>query len=166
MTPEGEFVKALAEALGPLYRVSLLDEDGEVEETYGGFEGERARRTVVPMAGSDRSLAIEVDAGAVDAAARLVRGLSAPAGPGGDEAEAPMGTITRIDRALDELMVAAEAQVGRPIEDMSRADKQRVVRYLDERGAFALRKAVETVADALGVSRFTVYNYLDSSRGE
>jgi predicted transcriptional regulator YheO len=47
---------------------------------------------------------------------------------------------------------------------MSRAEKQQVVRFLDGRGAFALRKSVETVADALGVSRFTVYNYLDSSR--
>ena len=34
------------------------------------------------------------------------------------------------------------------------------MRLLDERGAFRLRKAVEDVADALGVSRFTVYNYL------
>ena len=41
-------------------------------------------------------------------------------------------------------------------------DKQRAVRLLDERGAFTLRKAVEDVADALGVSRFTVYNYLNS----
>ena len=36
---------------------------------------------------------------------------------------------------------------------------------LDERGAFTLRKAVEDVADALGVSRFTVYNYLNSTVG-
>jgi predicted transcriptional regulator YheO len=54
--------------------------------------------------------------------------------------------------------------VGQPLAEMSRAGKQQVVRFLDERGAFALRKSVETVADALGVSRFTVYNYLDSSR--
>ena len=33
---------------------------------------------------------------------------------------------------------------------------------LDERGAFQLRKSVEEVADALGVSRFTVYNYLNA----
>src|SRR4029453_17754465 len=36
------------------------------------------------------------------------------------------------------------------------------VRLLDDRGAFQLRKAVEEVADALGVSRFTVYNYLNA----
>jgi predicted transcriptional regulator YheO len=33
---------------------------------------------------------------------------------------------------------------------------------LDDRGAFQLRRSVEEVADALGVSRFTVYNYLNA----
>jgi len=39
---------------------------------------------------------------------------------------------------------------------------QGTVRLLDERGAFQLRRSVEVVADALGVSRFTVYNYLNA----
>jgi predicted transcriptional regulator YheO len=79
-------------------------------------------------------------------------------------AEPPAGSFTHVDRALTELISLAELQVGQPLAEMSRAGKQQVVRFLDERGAFALRKSVETVADALGVSRFTVYNYLDSSR--
>jgi predicted transcriptional regulator YheO len=33
-------------------------------------------------------------------------------------------------------------------------------------GAFMLRRSVEDVADALGVSRITVYNYLNAMRGE
>ena len=37
------------------------------------------------------------------------------------------------------------------------------MRLLDERGAFMLRRAVEHVADAMGVSRITVYNYLTRS---
>ncbi|MFM7963760.1 MAG: helix-turn-helix domain-containing protein, partial [Actinomycetota bacterium] len=45
---------------------------------------------------------------------------------------------------------------------LSRAEKQRAIRLLDERGAFILRRAVEDVADAMGVSRITVYNYLNS----
>ncbi|HAZ33053.1 MAG TPA: transcriptional regulator, partial [Acidimicrobiaceae bacterium] len=46
--------------------------------------------------------------------------------------------------------------------NMSREDKQRAVRLLDERGAFTLRRAVEDLADAMGVSRITVYNYLNA----
>jgi HTH domain len=56
-------------------------------------------------------------------------------------------------------------ELGAPLAALSREDKQRAVRLLDERGAFQLRKAVEDVADALGVSRFTVYNYLNAEGG-
>jgi hypothetical protein len=36
------------------------------------------------------------------------------------------------------------------------------IRLLDEQGAFILRRAVEDVADAMKVSRITVYNYLNA----
>jgi HTH domain len=66
---------------------------------------------------------------------------------------------------LDRMIAAVEAELGARLADLSRDDKQKAVRLLDERGAFQLRKAVEDVADALGVSRFTVYNYLNADGG-
>ncbi|GAA3353322.1 MULTISPECIES: helix-turn-helix domain-containing protein [Saccharopolyspora] len=63
--------------------------------------------------------------------------------------------------ALDRLIAGVEAELGGRLPELSRADKQRAVRLLEERGAFTLRKGVESVAKALGVSRFTVYNYLN-----
>ena len=63
---------------------------------------------------------------------------------------------------LDRLILAVEAELGGRLADLSRESKQEAVRRLDERGAFQLRKAVDQVADALGVSRFTVYNYLNA----
>jgi HTH domain len=65
--------------------------------------------------------------------------------------------------ALDRMMAAVEAELGGPLAELSREDKQTAVRRLEERGAFRLRKSVEEVADALGVSRFTVYNYLNAA---
>lgn len=64
--------------------------------------------------------------------------------------------------ALDRLIETVEVELGGPLPSLSREDKQRAVRLLDERGAFILRRAVEDVADALGVSRITVYNYLNA----
>jgi len=64
--------------------------------------------------------------------------------------------------ALDRLIDAVEAELGGRLPLLSREDKQRAVRLLDERGAFILRRAVEDVADAMGVSRITVYNYLNA----
>lgn len=64
--------------------------------------------------------------------------------------------------ALDRLIDAVESELGDRLPALSREDKQRAIRLLDERGAFILRRAVEDVADAMGVSRITVYNYLNA----
>jgi hypothetical protein len=64
--------------------------------------------------------------------------------------------------ALDRLIDAVEAELGGRLPALGREEKQRAVRLLDERGAFTLRRAVEQVADAMGVSRITVYNYLNA----
>jgi HTH domain len=82
---------------------------------------------------------------------------SAPAQGG---ASAPAETVGDLSRLLADLA----AELGGSLADLPRADKQRAVRLLEERGAFTYRKSAETVAEALGVSRFTVYNYLNRNR--
>jgi hypothetical protein len=62
--------------------------------------------------------------------------------------------------ALDRLLSRVSEELGAPLAELSREDKQRAVQLLDERGAFNFRKSVEDAAAALHVSRFTVYNYL------
>ena len=64
--------------------------------------------------------------------------------------------------ALDRLIENVESELGGRLRDLPREDKQRAVRLLDEQGAFVLRRAVEDVADAMNVSRITVYNYLNA----
>ena len=64
--------------------------------------------------------------------------------------------------ALDRLIESVEKELGSNLKELSRNDKQRAIRLLDERGAFILRRAVEDVADAMAVSRITVYNYLNA----
>lgn len=65
---------------------------------------------------------------------------------------------------LGRLLADLADELGAPLDQLSRAEKQRAVRLLEERGAFTYRKSAETVAEALGVSRFTVYNYLNRTR--
>ena len=52
------------------------------------------------------------------------------------------------------------------VKDMDRTQKQQAVALLNEWGVFNLRKSVESVAEALEVSRFTVYNYLERSEND
>ncbi|MEU6534586.1 helix-turn-helix domain-containing protein [Streptomyces sp. NPDC047000] len=72
--------------------------------------------------------------------------------------------LPQLADSLDHLLAALERQAGRPLADLDRKAKQEVVRTLEARGAFTVRHGVETVAGALGVSRFTVYNYLNRER--
>lgn len=62
---------------------------------------------------------------------------------------------------IDWYVKGVERELGAPLGELSREDKQRAVKMLNDRGAFGLRRSVEEVAEALGVSRFTVYNYLN-----
>lgn len=82
---------------------------------------------------------------------RLVGGLQRPG-------------ASDLRNGLSNLIAQIESELGGELADLSRTDKQRAVRLLDERGAFAIRNAVDEVADAMGVSRVTVYNYLNTTR--
>ena len=64
--------------------------------------------------------------------------------------------------ALGRLIAAVEKELGTQLSELSRDEKQRAIRLLDEKGAFTLRRAVADVADAMGVSRITIYNYLNA----
>ena len=72
--------------------------------------------------------------------------------------------LPQLADSLDHILAAMERQKGRPLADLDRRAKQEVVRTLEARGAFSVRHGVETVAGALGVSRFTVYNYLNREK--
>lgn len=65
---------------------------------------------------------------------------------------------------LTGILADVQREFDGPLDQLPRPEKQRAVRLLEEAGAFSYRKAVETVASALGVSRFTVYNYLNRDR--
>ena len=67
-----------------------------------------------------------------------------------------------ITGALNRLIAQVEMELGSKLDQMTRAQKQEAVRLLDQRGAFTLRRAVEDLAEAMAVSRITVYNYLNA----
>ncbi|MFI7346020.1 helix-turn-helix domain-containing protein [Streptomyces sp. NPDC049936] len=73
--------------------------------------------------------------------------------------------LPQLADSLDHILAALERRQGMPLADLDRRAKQEVVRMLEARGAFSVRHGVETVAGALGVSRFTVYNYLNREKG-
>ena len=63
---------------------------------------------------------------------------------------------------LARMIARVERELDGSLGELSRENKQRAVRMLEARGAFALRKSIDEVADAMGVSRITIYNYLNT----
>ena len=74
--------------------------------------------------------------------------------------------VADLSDGLSRLIEDVEGELGGPLSVLPRAEKQQAVRLLEERGAFEMRRSAETVAEALGVTRFTVYNYLHRNRDE
>ncbi|MGH3425192.1 MAG: helix-turn-helix domain-containing protein [Nocardioidaceae bacterium] len=89
-------------------------------------------------------------------AGEVVRGVRLPASEQVVGASAP--------EALAAMIEDVEHALGGPLDELPRPRKQQAVRMLEDRGAFTHRRSAETVAEALGVSRFTVYNYLNRRR--
>jgi len=79
----------------------------------------------------------------------------------------PVGAVRLppLSHALELLVTRIETEMGAPLADLDRVSKQIAVRMLDEQGAFLLRKSIEYIADAMDVSRITIYNYLNAIKG-
>ena len=95
---------------------------------------------------------------------RLATGATGPASLAGSGPEAELTDPTDLTGGLARLIAAVEEELGGPLATLTRPEKQHAVRLLEERGAFEMRRSAETVAEALGLTRFTVYNYLNRVR--
>ena len=67
---------------------------------------------------------------------------------------------TDLGDMLDTMIAECEYRMGMDAEKMKREQRIGVVRFLEERGAFQVRNSAAIVAERLGVTRKTIYNYL------
>ena len=69
-----------------------------------------------------------------------------------------------IDDTIDSLFMQAVAEIGKQPASMTTNEKIRVVKNLENKGTFQIKGVVNQVAVRLGVSNFTIYNYLKKIR--
>lgn len=69
-----------------------------------------------------------------------------------------------VDEVLETLIQNAISSIGKKTADLTREDKVAIVAYLETKGAFLIRYSVERVAELLGMTKYTIYNYLDEIR--
>ncbi|MDR6714870.1 putative transcriptional regulator YheO [Pseudomonas hunanensis] len=107
------------------------------------------------------SLCVNVDNSGLDAALEFLQqlqpvGVSQVSSVPDEPADMTVLMAEIIDNALN------SAGHGR----MNKQAKVEAVRVMQERGLFIVKGGVEKAAAALGVTRYTVYNYLEQLRGE
>lgn len=66
-----------------------------------------------------------------------------------------------IDEVFHHLISSVTLEIGVPIPEMSRNERIRFVQKLEERGAFLIQGSGDRIANVLGVSKQTIYNYLE-----
>jgi len=69
-----------------------------------------------------------------------------------------------IEETLYRIVADCASQIGKSVDEMSRSERLELVRLLDQKGAFQVRRAVPIIAKSLNVSRYTIYNYLSEVR--
>lgn len=85
--------------------------------------------------------------------------------PGHDAAPFPPDeTPPDKDALMQEIVADAVRRLGKPVQLMDRDEKIRAVQAMMQRGLFHVKGGVVHAAAALGVSRFTIHNYLDTLR--
>lgn len=81
--------------------------------------------------------------------------------PEAEEKDSPQTITHNVNELLDMLIDQAIANVGKPVALMNKDDKVAVVQYLNNAGAFLITKSGDKVSTLLGISKFTLYSYMD-----
>ncbi len=108
------------------------------------------------------ALCINFDLGDFMQCAKLLQDFCAAKPLASEPAEAIHNPdVTQI---LVKMIATVIAEAGLPVASMQKPEKLEIVRFLNDKGVFLIKGAVEEVAGQLNVSRFTIYNYLDEVR--
>lgn len=69
-----------------------------------------------------------------------------------------------VDDILQHYIYQAESMIGKPMMLMNKEEKVRALDYLDQKGVFKITKTSLLLCDAMQISKYTLYNYLEEAR--
>ncbi len=76
----------------------------------------------------------------------------------------PKKITHNVNDLLDTLIEQSVALVGKPVALMSKDDKVTAIQYLNDAGAFLITKSGDKVSNYFGISKFTLYSYMDTNK--
>lgn len=103
------------------------------------------------------SLCINLDITDFTMAEQALRSLTMS----GLQTEVRESFVTNVTDLLDALIQEAQEVVKKPVSAMTKEDKVKMLACLDQKGAFLIKKSSEKICTYLGISKYTLYSYLD-----
>ena len=74
--------------------------------------------------------------------------------------------VVNVNDMLDGLIEQSVALVGKPAALMNKDDKVRAIQFLSQHGAFLVTKSGDKIAKHFGISKYTLYSYIDMKQEE
>lgn len=71
-----------------------------------------------------------------------------------------------VNDLLDSLIQESIAHAGKPPALMTKEDKIEGIKYLSQKGALLIKKSGDRIAKFYGISKYTLYSYLEETRTE
>ncbi len=81
-----------------------------------------------------------------------------------DEQERPERITQSVNEVLDDLIEQSVQLIGKPAPLMSKQEKIKAINFLNQAGAFLITKSGDKVSDYFGISKYTLYNYIDVNK--
>jgi predicted transcriptional regulator YheO len=72
--------------------------------------------------------------------------------------------VNDVNELLDFLLQECQQEIGKPVSHMTKEDKMKAIQFLDQRGAFLVKKAGDRVCQFFDISKFMMYQILDEIR--
>ena len=74
--------------------------------------------------------------------------------------------IITVNDVLNELITQSVQLIGKPVALMNKDDKIKAIQFLNDAGAFLVTKSGDKVAKYFGISKYTLYSYIDANKQE
>ena len=103
-------------------------------------------------------LSINYDISSLLMVENAVRELVSPQ----DQTQTEPEKIVNVNDVLEELIQQSVALVGKPAALMNKDDKVRAIQFLNKSGAFLITKSGDKIAKYFGISKYTLYSYIDT----
>ena len=84
---------------------------------------------------------------------------------GSEDSDADAEKITNnVNDLLDDLIERSVKKIGKPVAYMTKEEKTAAIQFLKDSGAFLITKSGDKVSKYFGISKYTLYSYIDVNK--